>query len=108
MIVTALKGNFHRRDPKVITYRDYNNFNNSTFRAELIKKLTSSLENNTVFTDFNKITKRVLDKHDQCKKKYVRANDGPFMAKVLRKANMKRSRLKNGFNKCNTNKLDCF
>ena len=45
----------------------------------------------------------VIDKHAPCKKKYIRANDGSFMTKELRKANMKRSRLKNRFNKCKTN-----
>ena len=47
----------------------------------------------------NRISKKGLDKHALCKKKYVRANDGPFMTKELRKANMKRTRLKNRFNK---------
>ena len=37
------------------------------------------------------------------KKKYLRANDGPFMIRELRKAIMKRSRLKNSFNKVRTN-----
>ena len=103
MIATALKGSFHKKGPRFITYRDYNNVNNSNFRAELLEELTSNLENNTTFTDFNKITKRVIDKHTPCKKKYIRANDGPFMTKELRKANMKRSRLTNRFNKCKTN-----
>ena len=103
MIATALKGSFHKKGPRVITCRDYNNFNNSNVRAELLEELTSNLENNTTFTDFNKITKGVIDKHAPCKKKYIRANDGPFMTKELRKANMKRSRLKNRFNKCKTN-----
>ena len=103
MIATALKGGFHKRGPKVVTYRDYNKFRNSAFTAELMGELAFSKENNTDFTDFNKITKRVLDRHAPCKKKYVRANDGPFMTKELRKAIMKRSRLKNKFNKCKTN-----
>ena len=93
MIATFLKGSFHKRDPKVITYRDYNKFSNLAFREELLEELSSSLENNTVFTDINKITKRVLDRHAPCKKKYVRANGGPFMSKELRKMNLKWSRL---------------
>ena len=36
------------------------------------------------------------------KKKYARANDGPFMNRVLRKATMLRSRLKNRYNKSST------
>ena len=36
------------------------------------------------------------------KKKYARANDGPFMNRALRKATMLRSRLKNRYNKSPT------
>ena len=45
----------------------------------------------------------MLDKHAPCKKKYVRANDDPFMTKELRKANMKRTRQRNRLNKNRTN-----
>ena len=84
-------------------YRDYNKFNNSDFRAELLEELTSNSDGNQDFANVNRISKKVLDKHAPCKKKYVRANDGPFMTKDLRKANMKRTRLKNRFNKNKTN-----
>ena len=49
MIATVLKGSFHKKGPRVITYRDYNNFNNSNFRAELLEELTSNLENNNFY-----------------------------------------------------------
>ena len=103
MIATALKGSFRKRGPRIITYRDYNKFNNSVFRAELQEELTSNSDGNQDFTTVNRISKKVLDRHAPCKKKYVRANDGPFMTKELRKANMKRTRLKNRFNKNRTN-----
>ena len=41
---------------------------------------------------------RVLDKHAPIKKKYVRANDKPFMTPAVRKATMLRSRLRNKYN----------
>ena len=91
------------RGPRIITYRDYNKFNNSVFRAKLLEKLTSNSDGNQDFANVNRISKKVLDKHAPCKKKYVRANDGPFMTKELRKAIMKRTRLKNRFNKNKTN-----
>ena len=75
MIATALKGSFGKRGPRIITYRDYNKFNNSVFRAELQEELNS--DDNQGFTNVNRISKKVLDKHAPCKKKYVRANDGP-------------------------------
>ena len=104
MIATTLKEGFHKRGQKVLACRDYNEFNNSTFKAELLGELASSKENNTVFTDLNKITKRVLNKHAPCKKKYARAKDGLFVTKELRKATMKQPRLKKKFDKCKTNK----
>ena len=45
---------------------------------------------------------KVLDKHAPTKKKYARANYGPLMNRVLRKATMLRSRLKNRYNKSRT------
>ena len=71
--------------------------------TELLEELTSNSDDNQDFANVNRISKKVLDKHAPCKKKYVRANDGPFMTKELRKANMKRTRLKNRFNKNKTN-----
>ena len=41
---------------------------------------------------------KVLNKHAPLKKKYVRANDAPFMTKALRKAVMLRTRLRNKYN----------
>ena len=41
----------------------------------------------------------VIDKLAPRKKKYVRANNAPFMSKILRKEFMKRSKLKNDMQK---------
>ena len=41
----------------------------------------------------------VLNRHAPLKIKYLRANDGPFMTKVLRKAIMLRSKMRNRLNK---------
>ena len=41
------------------------------------------------------IVSSVLDNHAPIKRKSVRANDGPFMTKTLRKAIMNRTRLRN-------------
>ena len=45
------------------------------------------------------MVKSVLNNHAPIKTKYVRANDGPFMTKPLRKAIMVRSKLRNRYNK---------
>ena len=47
---------------------------------------------------FNDIVNQLLDKHAPLKKKHVRANDGPFMNKTLRKAIMRRSHLRKKYN----------
>ena len=39
----------------------------------------------------------IFNKHVPIKRKYVRANEAPFMTKELHKAIMKRSRLRNKF-----------
>ena len=55
------------------------------------------------FTLFNSTVECILNKMARLKKKYLRANDGPFMTSELRKTIMKRSNLKNKFNKIRTN-----
>ena len=47
---------------------------------------------------FETALKMVSNKHEPLKKKYVRANDVPFMIKALRKIVMLRSRLRNKYN----------
>ena len=61
-----------------------------------IKRRTGTL------TNFNIILCEVLEKHAPLKKKYVRANNSPFMTKQLRKMIMNRSRSKNNFYKNKT------
>ena len=54
------------------------------------------------FDSINMELMKVLDQHAPIKKKYIRANDGKFMTKELRKAIMHRSKLKNKYNKNRT------
>ena len=51
------------------------------------------------FSEFNDRIETVLNEHAPIKKKYVRANDGPFMTKALRKAIYTRTNLRNRYNK---------
>ena len=48
--------------------------------------------------ELSDIAINVLERHAPLKYKYVRANEGPFMNKELRKAVMLRSKLRNWFN----------
>ena len=49
------------------------------------------------FNLFKKTADRMLHKHIPLKKRYVRANEAPFMNKKIKKEIMKRSRLKSKF-----------
>ena len=86
----------------VIRNRNYRNFNEIAFRNDLREELEriepSGLNYSSCETTFDK----VLDKHVPVKKKYVGANDIPFMTRALRKAVMLRSRLRNRYNKNQT------
>ena len=60
-----------------------------------------NLSNNN-FDKFQNTLCDVLNKHAPLKKKYLRANDSPFMTKHLRKMIMNRSRYKNAYIKNKT------
>ena len=103
MTVTVLKTNFKKCKPKIISYRDYKHFSNSNFRTELMQMLFNQHRMYEMSNDeFLDITINVLERHAPLKYKYVRANDGPFMNKELRKAVMLRSKLRNRFNRVKT------
>ena len=54
------------------------------------------------FSEFNERVETVLNEHAPIKKKCIRANDGPFMTKALRKAIYTRTSLCNRYNKNRT------
>ena len=98
LTVTEFKMGFQKLKPKIITYRDYKNFDNVKFRFDIVTA-TSNIDNfgmykSTIFNIFNH--------HVPIKRKYIRANEAPFMLKELHKAIMKRSRLRNVFLKPRT------
>ena len=43
MVTTSLKGSFHKKKPKIITYRDYKKFDNQVFNLKLEKRSTQFL-----------------------------------------------------------------
>ena len=51
---------------------------------------------------FDTVVTDTLNRHAHLKTKYLRANDGPFMTKALRKAMMHRKRLHNKYIKSRT------
>ena len=99
MVVTVMKTTFCKIDPKIISYRDYSNFCNDSFRDSLLHNMPDRLIGNCVkdFDNFTKTCNIILEEHAPCKKKYVRGNHSPFMNKTLLKAIMLRTRLRNVF-----------
>ena len=100
--VTVLITSFRKKPPKVIQYRNYKKCSHANFRNELGYLLNSvnicDISNDDFVTTFMDI----LNKHAPIKKKYIRANDNPFITKELRKEHMSRSRLRNKYYKYNT------
>ena len=97
MVITVLKTTFPKAKPKEIQYRDYNKFVSETFRKDIRNKLSGQIVN--CYSQFEEIFISVLNKYAPIKKKIVRANDKPYMTKVLRKAIMRRSFLQNKFHR---------
>ena len=103
MVSMVLKNGFVKRGPKIINYLDYSKFDPVKFRSNLHDELSRCCRDGTTYDNLNAtIEKEVLNKHAPLKKKSVRANDGPFMTKALRKAIMLRTRLRNMYNKFKT------
>ena len=100
MVVTVLKTTFPKAKPKVISYRDYKQFDLHAFRNELRHELQKTMI--LGYAHFQRVFLRVLDKHAPMKNKTLRANDKPFMNKALRGAIMRRSFLKNRYFKLRT------
>ena len=88
-----------KRSPKIVMYRDYRNFDVQSFRKDLKENLGAQQNDHFDYSAFESAVETVLNRHAPLKKKYVRANNGPFMTKALRKAIMLRTQLQNKYNK---------
>ena len=105
MIVTVLKGGFVKRGPKIVTYRDYSKFSAVDFKQDLVHMVSSELSEIEDYGAFEAGVMHVLNEHAPVKKKSIRANDGPFMTKALRKEHMHRTRLRNKYHNNRTDEL---
>ena len=84
----------------MINYRNYKNFSNELFCANLIKKLSNNIILEDDVIGFLDARKKLLDYNAPSKKKYIGANQAPFMTKELNEEIMTRSRLRNKFLHC--------
>ena len=85
---------FCKGPSKFIYCRSYNSFKEQ-FKDVLIERLVSSGNFEELFDTFL----ATLNEHAPLKKKKIRYNHQVFLSKTLRKAIMKRSKLRNRFNK---------
>ena len=98
MSATVMKMYYTKQKPSIARYRKFKNFCNDSFIKD-IKLLLSKLCNqqNVPFKILTESVNITLHKHAPLKKRYVRANQSPFMNKKLNKEIMKKSRLRNKF-----------
>ena len=97
LTVTVMKTSFRKMPPKVITYRNYKQYSNISFCNELNYYLGGTDLSKISNDEYVSLVMDILNKHAPLKKRYVRANDCPFVTKALRKEHMKRSRLRNKY-----------
>ena len=102
MTVTVSKTEFIKSDPIQIYYRDYKNYNSVNFNEDLWNILNIDISFSKDYSKLRNVLGDVLNKHSPLKKKYLRANNSPFMTKQLRKMIMNRSRCKNAYFKNKT------
>ena len=87
-----LRSTFVKGKPKKTVC--YENFDNKRFEEKLQNQLLSVSD----FESFQIVFKVTLNQFAPLKQKLIRNNNQPFMTKALRKAIMKRSKLRNKFN----------
>ena len=95
MTLTVLKMFVKKQAPIYIKYRDYKNYDSVVFHTELSSKLKEVSPEYLGYDIFQNIFMNVLNKYAKVKKRYIRANNAPFMTRPLIKAIMNRSRFKN-------------
>ena len=75
-------------------------YSESLFRIDILNK--TPLNDTRTFTNFQDIVTSKFNNHVPIKKRHIRDNQVPLMTKKLSKENKKRSRLRNKYNKFNT------
>ena len=96
MTISVMKIFYKKQKPNIIRYRNYKNFNNGLLIND-VEELTSKYNDSLKFELFKNIVDKILEKHAPMKKRFVRANQAPFVNKKISKEIMKRSRLRNKF-----------
>ena len=90
---------YKKQKTNIVTYRNYKHFSNEAFMFDVKNSITqmTSERNNLEFDRFKTALDKAIQRHAPIKKRYVRANQAPFINKKINKEIMKRSRLRNKF-----------
>ena len=99
MTLTVMKVFYKKQKPNIVTYRNYKHFSNEAFMLDVknsIIQMTSE-NNDPEFDRLKTALDEAIQRHAPIKKRYVRANQAPFINKKINKEIMKRSRLRNKF-----------
>ena len=88
MTLTVLKMFVKKQAPICIKYRDYKKYDSLLFHTELNNKLNEVSPEDIGYDTFQNIFMDVLNRNGKVKKKYIRANNAPFMTRSLTKAIM--------------------
>ena len=102
LTLTVLKTFHVKHKLKIIQYRDFNHFDNASFRADLLQELSLKNVIPEEFEKFKYISSKVLNIHTPTKEKHIRCNQSPFMSKQLTKTILTRTRLLNKYWKDNS------
>ena len=97
--LTVMKVFYKKQKTNIVTYRNCKHFSNEAFMYDVknsIIQMTS--ENNDLeFGQFKAALVEAIQRYAPIKKRYVRANEAPFINKKINKEIMQRSRLRNQF-----------
>ena len=99
MTISLLKTFFEKRDPTTILYRCFKHFIEQNYKNYLCYSLQNFTKAVISYDDFRNIFMKIVDKHAPVKQKVLRGNNAPFMNRILSKEFMKRSKLKNDYNR---------
>ena len=88
MTVTVLKKYLEKKQPNIISYRDFGKFPNNDFRTQILwdfsnLHISSDSSSLDLYID---ICIRAFDIYAPTKKNYLRVNNSPFMNKTLKKS----------------------
>ena len=103
LTVTVMKVNFQKQVPKILYKRNMKHFDNELFRNDFYQELSKYDALNIECIHFEEIFLKTFNVHAPLEKRFLRANNSPFMNKQLCKAIMERSRLRNKYLKLKTN-----